>query len=56
MAYPPPKTRTYWRPGVVEAVRGDVVFIRSYGHLYRHPWWELREPPKHRRWARWRFQ
>ena len=48
MAYPPPMTRTYWRAGVVVAVRGDQVIVQSRSHLYRHPWWELREPPRYR--------
>jgi hypothetical protein len=56
MGYPPPLTRTYWRHGVVIAVRGDRVVVQSRGWEYTHPWWELREPPRlrhcHRRWLR----
>lgn len=54
MGYPPPVTRTYWRAGVVIAARGDHLVVQSRGHEYIHPWWELREPPKHRRWWHWR--
>ena len=54
MGYPPPMTRTYWRRGVVIAVRGDHVIIESHGHEYLHGWWELRDPPRrpwrHRPW------
>jgi hypothetical protein len=49
MAHPNrPVTRTYWRRGVVIAVRGDRVIIQSRGFLYTHPWWELRDPPRYR--------
>jgi hypothetical protein len=47
-------TRTYWRLGVVVAVRGDRLVIQSHGHLYVHPWWELRDAP--RQYRAWRFR
>ena len=47
IGYPPPLTRTYWEPSIVVAVRGDRVVVRRHRWEHVHPWWELRQPPKH---------